>query len=251
MVRGPATATALPAIVVLHGYDGRPDRIEHTSGWSTMADQGRAVVAYPVGTPVGSDGFGWNTGTARFSTKAVDDVAYLRQVVDALVRDHCVDPTRVVLTGESNGGAMAVKAACDPRFSGAVRLAAPVIPAIDAGTLGACGSAPPIPTLAIAGRRDQVIPYDGHYTAGVVPLLGQEAWFARYTQAFGCGGSSLRSTPIDDAQIQVAQGCAVPMALVAVDDAVHTWPGGPVGTGGLPPGRFPAMAFIWERAGLS
>mgnify|MGYP000951302372 CR=1 FL=1 len=215
-----------------------------------MVDQGRAVVAYPVGTSVGADGFGWNTGTARFSTKGPDDVAYLREVVDALVEDHCVDPARVVLTGESNGGAMVVKAACDPRFSGAVRLAAPVIPAIDAGTLTTCGSARPIPTLAIAGRRDQVIPYDGRYAGGLVPLLGQEAWFERYTQAFGCGGP-LRSTPIDDAQIQVAPGCAAPMALVAVDDAVHTWPGGPVGTGGLPPGRFPAMVFIWERAGLS
>lgn len=235
---------------MLHGYDGRPDRIEATSGWSVVADQGRAVVAYPQGTSVGRDGFGWSTGTARFSTAGVDDVAYLRQVVDVLVRAHCVDPSRVVLTGESNGGAMVLKAVCDPRFRGAVRLAAPVIPAVDAGPLAGCGAAPPVPTLAVAGRLDRVVPYDGTYSPGVVPLLGQEAWFARYLTAFDCSGPPLRSTPIDDAAIFVPVRCAVPMALVAVDDGVHTWPGGPTGTGGLPPGRFLARQLIWDRAGL-
>ncbi len=44
--------------------------------------------------------------------------------------------------------------------------------------------------------------------------------------------------------------CPVLTRLIAIDDGRHTWPAGPVGTGDLDPGSFPASETIWAAAGL-
>jgi polyhydroxybutyrate depolymerase len=246
-VRRPALRGRAPAVIVLHGYTGSPERIEETSGWTELLAGREAMVVYPEGTPTKPEGFGWSTGAARFSTKGVDDVAYLRALVEALVADHCADPERVLLTGESNGGAMALLAACDARTGALFRLVAPVIPALDEGTLALCGEGPALRLVAIAGMRDKVATYDGTYRPGLSPLLGQEAWLLRVgALRNGCAAQDPARASIDDAVVITPRSCAAPIRLVAVEDGVHTWPGGPRGTAGLPPGRFPATRTLWE-----
>jgi polyhydroxybutyrate depolymerase len=231
---------------VLHGYTGTPERIEQTSGWTPFAEQQAAVVAYPEGTAVGAGGFGWNTGTGRFSTAGVDDAAYLAAVVDHLVATACVDPARILLTGESNGGAMTVIAACHPTTRARFASFAPVIPAIDQRVLDRCGGGPPVAFTALAGRLDRVIPYDGVYPAGQLPLLAQETWFVRLAaQRNGCPAGEPTRERIDGAELIRPAGCPQTPTLVAIDDGTHTWPGGPDGTGTLDPGRFPATVFLW------
>jgi polyhydroxybutyrate depolymerase len=245
LVRAPATTQRRPAVVVLHGYTGVPERIEAQSGWTPFALGQGAVVAYPEGTPVGAGGYGWNTGTARFSTAGVDDVAYLAAVVDHLVATACVDPARILLTGESNGGAMTVAAACAPATATRFALFAPVIPAVDQGVLDRCGGGPAVRLVALAGRLDRVIPYDGVYPPGQVPLLGQETWFLRLAATRnGCGSGEPSREPIDGAQVVRPSGCPGGPTLLAIDDGTHTWPGG-AGTPTQPAGRFPATAYLW------
>ncbi|MCC6527799.1 MAG: prolyl oligopeptidase family serine peptidase [Polyangiaceae bacterium] len=251
LVRSPALAAPAPAVLVLHGYTGSPERIEQTSGWTDFLAGRKALVAYPEGTPTQPEGFGWDTGTSRFSTHGQDDVAYLAALVRRLVDEHCVDPGRILVTGESNGGAMTLLAACDARTAGSFALAAPVIPAIDDGTLARCGAGPALRLVAIAGRHDRTVTYDGSYKPGLRPLLGQEAWFLRVAaERNGCAPAEPERTPLDDGTRIAPRACRAPLALVAVDDGVHTWPGGPTGTAGLPPGRFPATSFLWREAGL-
>ena len=247
-VRSPATTTLVPAVIVLHGYTGSPDAIEATSGWTQFANSRGALVAYPRGTPTPSEGYGWATGTARFSTSGVDDVAFLDSVIDMLIAEHCVDPARVLITGESNGGAMTLLAGCRLRHRPV--LAAPVIPAIDEGTLEACGTGAAFPVLALAGKLDKVIPYDGTYAEGVVPLLGQEEWFTDFATARnGCREDLERRTANGSETID-GGACGASTRLIAIDDGRHTWPGGPEGTGGLDPGEFAASATIWAAAGF-
>jgi polyhydroxybutyrate depolymerase len=248
LVRASPSTTRRPAVVVLHGYTGVPERIETASGWTPFARQRGAVVAYPEGTPVAAGGFGWNTGSARFSTSGVDDVGYLVGVIDHLVATACVDPARILVTGESNGGAMTLLAACSPELAARAALFAPVIPAIDQGVVDRCGDGPPVALVALAGRLDPVIPYDGVYPAGQIPLLAQEAWFAQVAmRRNGCAGH-LDRRPLAGATAITAGGCPADPLLVAIDDGTHTWPGG-VAMGSQAPGRFPATAFLWDRFG--
>lgn len=248
VLRAPATAATVPALVVLHGYTGSPEAIERTSGLTSFAAARGAVVVYPQGTPVAGGGFGWATGTVRFSTSGVDDVAFLADVIDTLVAEHCVDASKIVVTGESNGGAMALLAGCQLRTRPA--LTAPVIPAIDDGTVEACGSGAPFPLLALAGRLDRTIPYDGVYPSGQQALSAQEDWFAAVATARnGCEPGLERVRRGGSEQID-GTACPVLTRLIAIDDGRHTWPAGPVGTGDLDPGSFPASETIWAAAGL-
>lgn len=247
LVRRPALRGRAATVIVLHGYTGAPEQIDETSGWSEFLAGQEVTVVYPEGTKTKPEGFGWSTGAARFSTKGVDDVAYLGALVEALVADHCADPGRVLLTGESNGGAMALLAACDARTAGLFRLVAPVNPALDEGTLSRCGEGPALRLVAIAGVRDRVATYDGTYRPGLSPLLGQEAWLLRVAASRnGCAARDPGRAKVDDATVITPRACASPIHLVAVEDGVHTWPGGPRGTAGLPPGRFPATRYLWD-----
>ena len=66
-------------------------------------------------------------------------------------------------------------------------------------------------------------------------------------QRNGCGAGPPTRVRLDGAEDIHAAGCPSAPTLVAIDDAGHTWPGGPVGTGSQPPGRFDATAFLWGR----
>jgi polyhydroxybutyrate depolymerase len=250
---GPKADALAPLVIVLHGFTAWPEQIEATSGWTSFLAGRNAVVAYPEGTPLaGGAGFGWDTGTARYSTTGIDDVGALHQLLELLIRDYCVDPAHVMLTGASNGGGMALRAACDPRWRGAVALVAPVIPAIDAGSIGPCesGGGPPLRLIGIASKVDATVPYDGVYPRGEIALLAQESWFTRVASARnGCSNSPpdrLRrgTTEIISPVACVANGRAT---LVAVDDSGHNWPGGSADPGMR---HFQATDYLWAEAGF-
>lgn len=240
----PRTDIVLPVVFVLHGFTGSPEAIERTSGWTeVVADE--AVLVYPRGRPVPErEGFGWAAGTDRFSVEG-DDVDYLWDAYQAVVREHCGDPRRVLFTGESNGAAMAVRAACAGAFAGAVQMVAPVIPAIDDGAIGECDGAA-VPLVAIASHNDTLVPFEA-VSSAEGDLLGQLDWFTDVaTRANGC--SSVEAIPGGaDHNLWKGVDCAQSSVLVGVlDGAGHTWPGGPEGTGGLDPGGFPATRVIWD-----
>jgi poly(3-hydroxybutyrate) depolymerase len=206
------------------------------------------AVAYPQGTPtVEGEGFGWDTGSGIFSTTGVDDVAALGEMLDVVLATGCVDPSRVIVGGESNGAAMALVAACDPRFAGRAREVLMVIPAVDPAVLARCpaGKVRPIPITAVAGRKDRTAPYLG----GRGTLLAQEVWFAQAAaRVNGCTGVG---TPAKlDAFVArfVATGCEECAQLFAVADGTHTWPGTREGTAGLRPGTFGLDALLLDRA---
>lgn len=250
VVRAPESDGPRAAVIVLHGFTGSPVDIEAVTGWTPYASDRGALVAYPSGTATEQGGFGWNTASDRFSTADVDDVAWLSDVLDTLVDDHCVDPERVILTGASNGGGMAVRAACDPRFADRLALVAPVIAAVDDLTIEGCRTGDPIPLVSVATRGDRVVPYDGSAPDGLEPLLAQEAWFERVAQWRNGCGDGLDATPIDGGEELVPPDCELTPALVAIDDIGHTWPGGPQSFGGLDAGDFDTTGFIWDRSGL-
>ncbi|MFF2395712.1 alpha/beta hydrolase family esterase [Nocardia sp. NPDC058114] len=125
-VHVPAGVSAgAPLVVAIHGGYDRPEGIEAVSGWNALADQHKFIVVYPRGIktenkPDGTPGWGWNADAA--------DATHIKKVVTEVSTKYCVAPNRIHLTGHSNGGQMASRAACtapEVFASGAVYAPAP------------------------------------------------------------------------------------------------------------------------------
>ncbi len=235
VLRNEGIETAAPTVLVIHGFTGTPSGIERVSDLTATANAAGVAVAYPEGTPVAPEGFGWNTGAAEFATEGVDDGAALVEMLAALVATGCVDPSRVTITGESNGAGMTLAALCDPRLAGAFRSAVMVIPAVDEGVLARCGDAldTSIPLVAVAGRIDRTAPFDGGNG-----LLAQPVWFGRVAANRGCAGLDAPVALTETVDRYATSDCTPCTELLVVADGPHTWPGTPIGTAGLRPGTF-------------
>jgi polyhydroxybutyrate depolymerase len=142
----------VPLLIVLHGLYLDPATTEASSGLDAVADSQDVALVYPAGV-----GGSWDAGACCGEAHAqrVDDVGFLAALVGLVGRIRPIDLNRVYLAGFSNGGMMALKAACDRPdvFAAAVAVAS---------TLQTpCLGRHPVNALLLNGERDTTIPYDG------------------------------------------------------------------------------------------
>ena len=113
----------------------------------------------------------WNAGNccelaAEINTN-VDDVGFVRAMIDTITQQVCVDPKRIFATGFSNGGMLAHRLACE--LSDKIAAIAAVSGGIGDVDLrqDAGGDAVPVqpgrqvPVLHIHGTQDACYPFDG------------------------------------------------------------------------------------------
>jgi pimeloyl-ACP methyl ester carboxylesterase len=152
----PADADTEPhrLLLMLHGWHLTPSKTEAATGLDAVGDKNGLIVAY--GSGIGSS---WNAGTCCGLAAAdhVDDVQYVIDAIQAIEVAYPVVTDDVVVAGFSNGGMLALEAACDR--PDVIHAAASV-----AGTLT---TSCPHPTrlLHIHGLEDHTVPYDGGYSA--------------------------------------------------------------------------------------
>ena len=249
LVRSPATDHRRAAVIMVHGYTATTTGEEAVSGWTNLMAGTDVVVVYPQGSLTPAGGYGWSTGAGRDATTGTDDIGDLATVIAALDTSYCVAPSQILLAGESNGSGLGLEAACSSRLTGEVRLFALAIPAVDATVLGRCNGAGPAPLLVMASALDQTVPINGAGPAGDVPFLAPQTWFGQVATGVNrCTG--LRSAAVPDATHVFYNRCQEPTNFFVALDGHHTWPGGPLGAGGLSPGVFPAAKVAWCASGL-
>jgi poly(hydroxyalkanoate) depolymerase family esterase len=133
------TGPAAPLIVVLHGCKQRAATFARDAGWRTLADTAKLALLLPEqkGLPRFWHDlyvfpwvvalFGANNQNACFNWFEPEDTARdrgealsIRQMIDAMIARHSIDPSRVYIVGLSAGGAMtaAMLAAYPERFAG-------------------------------------------------------------------------------------------------------------------------------------
>ncbi len=110
-----AEATAMPLIVLLHGYTSSGQSISNYWGIARLVEDYGFVLAAPDGLREagGNQNPFWNATDAccNFENNPVDDSAYLRGIIDTLMGQYAIDPDRVYVMGHSNGGFMALRMA--------------------------------------------------------------------------------------------------------------------------------------------
>jgi poly(3-hydroxybutyrate) depolymerase len=211
------TRAPVPLLIVLHGLYLDPATAEASSGLDGVADSQDVALAYPSGVQ-GS----WNAGACCGDSHAqrVDDVGFLVQIVQLVAQIRPIDLDRVYLAGFSNGGMMALKAACDRPdvFAAAVSVS---------GTLQApCIGRRPVNAMLIHGLRDTTVPYYGerHSSFLGAPVTPVPVAAARLAARSKCVAK--RTTTTKRYLRTQYRGCAehTSIQLLTVPALGHRWP---------------------------
>jgi polyhydroxybutyrate depolymerase len=151
-------AEARPLVLDLHGFTSSAGQQRTWSGVRELAEAERLYAAWPSAIDAS-----WN---AVIGDPGIDDVGFLRSLVQELARRHEVDFARIYVTGFSQGGVLTQRLACEASdlFAAFVSMAGSIV----AGSEQRCGSPRPVPILTWRGENDELVPYDG----GVVSLPG-------------------------------------------------------------------------------
>jgi polyhydroxybutyrate depolymerase len=220
--------TSLPVVIVLHGGGGSSLGAARQSGMSLKADKENFLAVYPDGTgPLKNRLLTWNSGNCcGYAMKSnVDDVAFIRAMLDRLQRDYTVDAKRVFVTGISNGAMMAYRLACE--MSDRIAAIAPVSGAQNVE----CPRAGPVSVIIFHGTKDQNVLLDGgeptkHF--GPPRTDRSVAYAASFWAARnGCAGRpQQQQTAI--LRTDVYTGCkgGTGISVNIVENGGHSWPGG-------------------------
>lgn len=148
-----------PLVMMLHGAGGSAEVAGDETGWSRLADVAGFAVVYPEGMAVRPDKKSkfltnpqtWTDGSGRGRH---DDSGFLIAVLDNLC--DVTDPSRVYVTGFSNGAGMTFRFAAE--HADRIAAIAPV-----AGHCSVVDPKPirPVPTFYLIGDADPLVPLAG------------------------------------------------------------------------------------------
>lgn len=243
--RGP-----LPLVIFMHGGLGNGAQAQSAYGMDRVADREGFIVVYPDGTGRVPGLFTWNAANccAYAYENNVDDVAFIRALVDTLERDYSIDPRRIYATGMSNGAMMSYRLGCQM----ADRLAA-IAPVAGALNETGCAPAGPLPVIIFHGTDDSHVLYEG----GVAPdtLYPREDRSVSDAVAFWVERNDCSETPtsetspsgniVRDTYGGGAEGSEV--TLYTIRGGGHAWPGAAgSASGDVPTQEISASELIWE-----
>lgn len=253
-----------PLVIMLHGFGGTALSAAKETQWSSLATRESFIVAYPEATrpdrtkpqSFRQNPQAWNDGSGRFeaAVKDVDDVGFIRAMIDRISEKWNIDANRTFGTGFSNGASMTFR--LGDELSHRLAAIAPVS--------GTCWSEKPTPSEAMSlyyltGTADTLNPLEGGYPklafggrdqgGRVKPPVQQfiDLWVA----ALGCPKNPASDENLQGVRSRVygpsQRGSEV--ILVTVDDLGHHWPGGksqvPNLLVGKPSNRLDGTEAIW------
>jgi len=156
-----------PLLLVFHGGGGNSEKIAKQTGFSDYADRERFIVVYPDSIEKN-----WNDGrgTTDAEKLGVDDVKFVRSLVEQLKEKFSIDEKRIYATGVSNGGIFSHLLGCE--MVDVFAAIGPVIGSIATNIVSACNPIDPISVVVIQGTEDPFIPIEGGDTKHKARDLG-------------------------------------------------------------------------------
>lgn len=199
-----------PLIIDLHGWGATPEFIRTLSRWPALADKEGFVVVWPYGV-----GKSWNAGKTccdPASKNAIDDVAFLRALIKELVKSNGVDPTRIYLSGHSNGCAMAQRFAAEASDLTAAVACMALYLLVDAAA-----KYTPVSVMEFHGTSDPTVSYQPGQHVGAV------ANFQKWATMNSCSGSPVETWRQGQSFVQTYKNCkdGTEVSLMTMDKGGH------------------------------
>ena len=243
--------TPLPVVLALHGAFSTARKFERESGLSLLADREGFLVVYPQGIGLGDLFRHWNSGhcCGKARKMNLDDVGFALAAVDDVARRNPVDRSRLYVVGHSNGGMLAYRIAAErPQVVAAVAAVSATIggtPAANEPEWTVPRPPRPVPVLALHGRADEHVPYDGgraEKSRGKSSTISVTRSVGLWVDANGCDPDP-RVQMMNGGRVerQSWSGCGddAEVALYSLEGWGHDWPQKD------PLGGFDATATIW------
>jgi polyhydroxybutyrate depolymerase len=243
----------VPLVLVLHGGGGNAANAERMTGFTEKARKEGFIVVYPEGSgSFRTSLLTWNAGhCCGYAMKHdVDDVGFIRALIDELTRRYPIDANRIHVTGMSNGGMMTHRLGID--LSDRIASIAPVV-----ATVFGDEKKPrhPISALMINGALDKHVPHTGGPPGG----RGMQAWDGTPTRpalaqaefwaaANGCSKEQVKEDAIAWTSWRYDCPSSRAVQLYLLEDNGHAWPGGEPGSrrGDKPSTSLNATDVIWD-----
>ena len=245
-----------PLVLAFHGGGVNAETMVYFTGLSEKADEAGFIVVYPNGTGRVPRARTWNAGKCcgHALHHGVDDIAFIRALLDELDRTLAIDTQRVYATGMSNGAMISYRAAAElaDRFAAIAPVGGPM--AIDH-----CQPSRPVPVIHFHGTKDEFTPYYG----GKGPRSQSQTEFhsvdytiRAWVEANGCPAEPL----IEQLPERAVDGTSVTrytygpgrenseVVLYEIEGGGHTWPGRTSIFSSLGPSTRQIVAndLIWE-----
>jgi polyhydroxybutyrate depolymerase len=209
--------TPLPLVISIHGYTGSMQGNMRATSFKEKSDEEGFIVVFPQGRPVNAGDLGWYS-RPNLPIGFPDDIEFFRDLIDHLSAEIPIDRSRVYATGLSMGGGMTHRLGCD--LSEYITAIAPVAGAHTQGD--PCEPQRPVPTLALHGRLDRIVPYEG--LDGVNDSL--VVWSADWAARNGCSPESTTTDIRDDLTLDHWSECDddAEVLLYSYANMGHSWP---------------------------
>ncbi len=251
IVNASTDGTKRPVVIALHGGQGSAEVMRANSGFDPVAKSNGFMVVYGEGTDFGGKRHAWNTGfLLRRQVKDADDIAYLDTLIDKLVNEHDADPTRIYMTGGSNGGMMTFVYA----VARSERLAA-VAPVVASMFTFEKKPAVPLPILIINGAKDEEVPLEGGMSRNLLVSRAQDApykplkdvvqFWVEANQSQKTERVDVKGTVTTTMYAATDKGAATEFIVDSI--GAHGWPGTrPRRQGSIPISAFSGAERVWQ-----
>jgi polyhydroxybutyrate depolymerase len=227
----------LPLVVLLHGNGGTGQGMVNGTGFGQLADREGFILACPDG--ISGRNRGWNvpfgapvTDGPDEPVKQMDDVGFIRSLIDQLHTSYHTDPSRVFVCGHSAGACMAYRLAVEL----ADRVAAAGIvngilmawlPGGEAASADVPRPAAPISLIHIRGGQDRLADSGRGMRYTKVLAWSVAQCIEHFANADGCTMPGTESRDAEHGVIRTLYTGGrnrTEVELVIVQNAAHPWP---------------------------
>jgi len=194
----------------------------------------------------------WNAGNccATARDQHVDDVGFIREVLNRVSQQVNVDYARVYATGMSNGAMMAYRLACEMSdvFSGIAAVAG-------TDNTQSCQPTMPVSVLHIHAQNDSHVLFNGGIgpdsvrASQVTDYVSVSDTIAKWSKLDGCKLPPRRVLERAGAWCETYAACAgtSEVQLCVTSSGGHSWPGGAKTRAAEPPSQaISAVDLMWD-----
>ncbi|PZR26762.1 MAG: phospholipase [Citrobacter freundii] len=242
-------ADGFSLVIAMHGGGGSGEQFEATSLLTQKANASGFIVVYPDG--VKSDGAlqarTWNAGGccdyARDNN--INDVNFIRQLINKLTSTYKINPKKVYATGHSNGGMLSYRLACEMSD----KIAAIAVSGCSMVVLQPCNPSRPVPILHMHSELDEHVPYTGGVGISNAYFPPLDSVFNVWSKKDLCANPNQLVTSNAGYTLHKWSSCSnnVSIEFYLTKDGGHAWPGGLPGSiiGDTPSKAINANDLLW------